>query len=235
MSSPHVPQSTVCFGEFTAELEERELFRNGSKVRLQGQPFEILAVLLEHPGRLVTRDELRQRLWPSDTFVDFEHGLNAAVNRLREALDDSAEEPRFIETLPRRGYRFIAAIDRAAVAVAQTVPERRHDRGFSKKSGEPSRVWGKKISADYNTDARITYFVVPVLQDAPSLVRPMILHGMRKTVPAQELPHFVPLYSNESDWKRIVNFSAPDDAYLIVATPDAHPIWQAHGAYSDDM
>lgn len=128
MSSPHVPQSTVCFGEFTAELEERELFRNGSKVRLQGQPFEILAVLLEHPGRLVTRDELRQRLWPSDTFVDFEHGLNAAVNRLREALDDSAEEPRFIETLPRRGYRFIAAIDRAAVAVAQTVPERRHDR-----------------------------------------------------------------------------------------------------------
>jgi hypothetical protein len=107
--------------------------------------------------------------------------------------------------------------------------------GFSKKSGELCRVWGKKISTDYNTDARITYFVVPVLQGAPSLVRPMILHGMRKSVPAQELPHFVPLYSNESDWKRIVNFSAPDDAYLIVATPDGRPVWQAHGPYSDAM
>lgn len=107
--------------------------------------------------------------------------------------------------------------------------------GFSKKSGEPSRVWGKKISADYNTDARIAYFVVPVLQAAPTLVRPMILHGMRKSVPPSELPHFVPLYSNESDWKRIVNFSAPDDAYLIVATPDGHPVWQAHGTYSDAM
>ena len=88
-------------------MQAGELFRNGSKVKLQGQPFEILAVMLEHPGRLVTREELRGRLWPSDTFVDFEHGLNAAVNRLREALSDSADQPRFIETVPRRGYRFI--------------------------------------------------------------------------------------------------------------------------------
>ena len=107
--------------------------------------------------------------------------------------------------------------------------------GFSKKSGELCRVWGKKVSADYNTDARIAYFVVPVLEGAPSLVRPMILRGMRKSVPAHELPHFVPLYSDESDWKEIVNFSAPDDAYLIVATPDGHPVWQAHGPYSDAM
>ena len=96
--------------------------------------------------------------------------------------------------------------------------------GFSKKSGEPSQVWGKKISAEYNADARIAYFVVPVLQDAPSLVRPLILHGMRKSVPAHELPHFVPLYSDESDWKKIVNFSAPDDAYLIVTTPDGRSV-----------
>jgi hypothetical protein len=107
--------------------------------------------------------------------------------------------------------------------------------GFSKKSGELCRVWGKKISADYNTDARITYFVMPILQGAPSMVRPMILHGMRKSLPAHELPHFVPLYSNEYDWKRIVNFSAPDDAYLIVAASDGHPVWQAHGPYSDAM
>lgn len=105
--------------------------------------------------------------------------------------------------------------------------------GFSKKSGELCQVWGKKISADYRADSRISYFVVPVLQGAPSLVRPMILHGMRKGLPAQELPHFLPLYSNESEWKKLVNFAAPDDAYLIVATPDGHPVWQAHGAYSD--
>jgi hypothetical protein len=105
--------------------------------------------------------------------------------------------------------------------------------GFSRKSGELCKVWGKKISADYHADARTAYFIIPVLQSAPSLVRPMILHGMRKDIPAPELPHFIPLYSNESDWKKIVNFTAPDDAYLIVATPDGHPAWQAHGPYSD--
>src|SRR5215831_19206754 len=99
--------------------------------------------------------------------------------------------------------------------------------GFSQKS------WSKKISSDYHTEARIAYFSLPVLQSAPSLVRPMIVHGMRKGVAAEELRHFVPLYSNESDWKKLVNFSAPDDAYLIIATPDGHPVWQAHGPYSD--
>ena len=111
MSSSPVPPSTVRFVEFTADLETRELFRNGSKIRLQGQPFEVLAVLLEHPGRLVTRDELRQRLWPADSFVDFDHGLNAAVKRLRDALGDDADNPKFIETVPRRGYKFICSID----------------------------------------------------------------------------------------------------------------------------
>jgi hypothetical protein len=105
--------------------------------------------------------------------------------------------------------------------------------GFSRKSGELCKVWGRKISSDYHADARVAYFTIPVLQSAPSLVRPMILHGMRKDVPAQELAHFIPLYSNESDWKKVVNFSAPDDAYLIVATPEGHPVWQAHGPYSD--
>src|SRR5215469_8795908 len=105
--------------------------------------------------------------------------------------------------------------------------------GFSQKSGKLCEVWGKQISADYHTDASIAYFILPVLQSAPSLVRPLIVHGMHKGVPAQELRRFVPLYSNESDWKKLVNFSAPDDAYLIIATPDGHPVWQAHGPYSD--
>ncbi|MGH9784259.1 MAG: winged helix-turn-helix domain-containing protein [Terriglobia bacterium] len=99
------------FGPFEADLRAGELLKNGRRIRLQNQPLQILAMLLEHPGEVVTREELRQKLWPSDTFVDFDHGLNNAINRLREVLGDSAEDPRFIETLPRRGYRFIAAME----------------------------------------------------------------------------------------------------------------------------
>src|ERR1700693_4538079 len=99
------------FGPFEVDLHTHELWKFGTRLKLVGQPFEILAVLLSQPGELVTREELRTRLWPADTFVDFNHGLNAAVNRLREALSDSADAPRYVETLPRRGYRFIAAIE----------------------------------------------------------------------------------------------------------------------------
>lgn len=102
------------FGVFELDLTAAELRRDGLLVRLRGKPFDILSYLLERPGELVTRDELRQRLWLSDTFVDFDHGLNAAVNRLRETLGDSAENPRFIQTVPRRGYRFIAPVERLA-------------------------------------------------------------------------------------------------------------------------
>src|SRR5437879_12044148 len=101
----------VRFGPYEADLRTHELWKHGIRLKLVGQPFEILAMLLARPGELVTREELRARLWPGDTFVDFNHGLNAAVNKLRDALSDSAEEPRYIETLPRRGYRFIAAVE----------------------------------------------------------------------------------------------------------------------------
>jgi Tol biopolymer transport system component/DNA-binding winged helix-turn-helix (wHTH) protein len=99
------------FGPFEVDLHTHELWKFGTRLKLVGQPFEILAVLLSKPGELVTREELHTRLWPADTFVDFNHGLNAAVNKLREALSDSAENPRYVETLPRRGYRFVAAIE----------------------------------------------------------------------------------------------------------------------------
>jgi Tol biopolymer transport system component/DNA-binding winged helix-turn-helix (wHTH) protein len=101
----------IRFGIFEADLRAGELRRNGSKIRLQDQPFQVLALLLARPGQLVTREELRTKLWPADTFVDFDHGLNAAVKRLRDALGDSAENPRFIETLARRGYRFLAPVN----------------------------------------------------------------------------------------------------------------------------
>jgi len=98
------------FGSFEANVRAGELRKRGLKVKLQDQPFQILVMLLERPGELVTRQEIHQKLWPADTFVGFDHGLNNAINRLREALGDSAETPRFIETLPRKGYRFIALV-----------------------------------------------------------------------------------------------------------------------------
>src|SRR5512132_4284190 len=98
------------FGTFEVDLRARELRKGGIRIRLQEQPFEILAMMLERPGELVTREELRQRLWPAGTFVDFEHSLNAAVKRLRAALGDDADNPRFVETLHRRGYRFVAPV-----------------------------------------------------------------------------------------------------------------------------
>ncbi len=106
--------------------------------------------------------------------------------------------------------------------------------GFSHKSGEPCNAWDKKISVDYHADARVGYFILPVLQSAPSMVRPMILHGMRKDVPPAELAHYLPLYSKEDEWKKLVSMSAPDEPYLIVAAPDGRVVWQSHGMYSDD-
>lgn len=102
----------VRFGVFDVDLRTGEMRRNGSKVRLQDQPFQVLTMLLERPGEVVTREQLRARLWPSDTFVDFDHSLNTAVRRLRDALGDSAENPRFVETVARRGYRFLAPVNR---------------------------------------------------------------------------------------------------------------------------
>ena len=104
------PPRLIRFGVFELDRHSGELQKQGRKVRLEGQPVQILICLLENPGELVTREELHRRLWASDTFVNFEHGLNAAVKRLRQALNDSADNPRFVETLPRRGYRFIAPV-----------------------------------------------------------------------------------------------------------------------------
>ena len=111
MSSPAQFSGKVSFGEFELDVETAELRKNGSKSILAGQPFQILVKLLGRSGQLVTREELKRQLWPSETFVDFDVSLNKAVNRLREALDDSAESPRFIETLPKRGYRFIGEVN----------------------------------------------------------------------------------------------------------------------------
>jgi TolB-like protein/DNA-binding winged helix-turn-helix (wHTH) protein len=105
------PALAIRFGVFEADLRSGELRRQGVKIRLQEQPFQALAILLERPGDVVTREELQKRLWSTDTFVDFDRGLNKAIKKIRDALGDSAESPRFIETLPQRGYRFIAPVE----------------------------------------------------------------------------------------------------------------------------
>src|SRR6266571_7240102 len=101
----------LCFGQFEMDEKTGELRKDGTKIRLQEQPLQILQILLERPGELVSREALRKRVWPTDTFVDFDHGINNAIKRLREALGDIAETPRYIETLPRRGYRFVERVE----------------------------------------------------------------------------------------------------------------------------
>ena len=108
--SEQTQRPAVRFGVFEVNFQSGELRKHGLLIRVPGQPFKILALLLERPGEVVTRDELRRSLWSAETFVDFEHSLNSAIKKLREALGDSAENPRYIETLPRVGYRFIAPV-----------------------------------------------------------------------------------------------------------------------------
>jgi len=107
----------VKFGPFVADLAAGELLKKGKRVKIQQQPMQVLEALLENPRQVVTREELRTRVWPGDTFVDFEHSLNTAVKKLRAALGDSAGRPKYVETLPRRGYRFLAAVEMSEEAL----------------------------------------------------------------------------------------------------------------------
>jgi DNA-binding winged helix-turn-helix (wHTH) protein len=116
MTGPEPAPRRYRFGAFEADAATGELRRQGIRLRLNAQPFQVLCMLLERPGELLTREEIARHLWPDGTFVDAEHGVNSAVNRIREALNDSAASPRFIETLARRGYRFVAPVERIAPA-----------------------------------------------------------------------------------------------------------------------
>jgi DNA-binding winged helix-turn-helix (wHTH) protein len=125
----------VRFGVFEVDLKAGELRRSGLKIKVQEQPFQILAVLLEHPGEVITREELRSKLWPADTFVDFDHSLNAAIKRLRDALGESAERPIFVETVARRGYRFIGNVE-----IPTATPSALSDLNALKRDTETGRI-----------------------------------------------------------------------------------------------
>ena len=156
MHEAHQFRGRLRFGVFELDLRSGELRKHGLRVRLQEQPFRLLEMLLEHPGEVVTREELQKRLWPADTFVDFDHGLNKAINKIREALGDSAESPRFVETVSRRGYRFLAEVKDSEVPVrnpelgVQTQPQVAPDHPYPPdevaeiKNPSLSRAW--KIS-----------------------------------------------------------------------------------------
>jgi len=113
---------SIQFGTFEVDLRAGELRRNGSKVKLQEQPFQVLTLLLAQPGEVVSREDIQRRLWPVETFVDFDHSLNAAIRRLRDALGDSAENPRFVETVARRGYRFVAPVNGTSAKISVVAP-----------------------------------------------------------------------------------------------------------------
>ena len=123
------PARLFRFDAFQLDLRARELRRNGVKVRVPDQSIQVLAMLLEHPGEVVTREELHHRLWPNGTIVEFDHSINAAIKRLGQALEDSAEAPRYIETLPRLGYRFIGSVEQAPAASDESDRQPRRARG----------------------------------------------------------------------------------------------------------
>jgi Tol biopolymer transport system component/DNA-binding winged helix-turn-helix (wHTH) protein len=157
MPSLHELPRLFRFGVFEVDLQAREVRRRGVKLKLQEQPFEVLSVLLERPGEVVTREELRARLWSADTFVDFDHSVNAAIKRLRDALGDSADSPRFIETLARRGYRFIAEVQNHP-RVASANEEVRHiAAGVGDRQGKMIGIGSAR------TDKRLRAFRQPYI------------------------------------------------------------------------
>jgi DNA-binding winged helix-turn-helix (wHTH) protein len=137
--SPGTPSPPLRFATFEVNTEIGELRRYGHRIKLQDKPFQVLMALVERPGGLVTRDELHQLLWPDNTFVDFDHNLNNAVDKLRKALNDSSEQPKFIETVPRRGYRFIAPVERySAPSFSQVVEAGRPEKTVVVEGASPS-------------------------------------------------------------------------------------------------
>jgi len=152
MTDPR-PARRYRFGAFEADATTGELRRQGIRIRLNAQPFQVLCLLLERPGELLTREQISRELWPEGTFVDYEHGVNSAVNRIRESLADTASSPRFIETLARRGYRFVAPVERI---------------------GTPSQASTEQIATPPETDAGFFSGVLASPHDLPSTSYPVV-------------------------------------------------------------
>jgi|SRR5580704_219036 DNA-binding winged helix-turn-helix (wHTH) protein len=150
------------FDAYHVDLRTGELRKHGLKIHLPPRPFQILALLLERPGELLTRKELQERLWPADTFVDFEHGMNAAIQTLRRALCDSHKKPRFIETLPRRGYRFIGTVERSEPDTRTTAEALVQNKPIA--AGSPRPEWVGQIAVICDEAGR-NYVLLPISEE----------------------------------------------------------------------
>jgi TolB-like protein/DNA-binding winged helix-turn-helix (wHTH) protein/Tfp pilus assembly protein PilF len=144
LSNPADSPRLLRFGQFELDLRTAEIYKEGKRIKLQEQPCQVLALLIERPGEMVSREELRKKLWPTDTFVDFDHGVNIAINKLRDALGDSPEKPRFIETLPRRGYRFIAPVDAPKIS-RDGEPSAQVTSSPAEQAGSGSITWRRAL------------------------------------------------------------------------------------------
>src|SRR5258708_6722338 len=175
------PPRRLGFGVFEVDLRERQLTKRGLRIRLQEQPFQVLAMLLERPGEVVTRDELRNRLWPN-TIVEFDHGLNKAISKIREVLGDSVESPRFVETVARRGYRFLAGVavidspDRqreptpsAPTTANDTAPVDRTDAGAPSKQAHRPYIWSLVFGLALVLTASLFWFLYPKNESSPKI------------------------------------------------------------------
>ncbi|HEY6945053.1 MAG TPA: winged helix-turn-helix domain-containing protein, partial [Candidatus Acidoferrum sp.] len=210
--------AVIRFGVFEVDLRTWQLRRNGVKVRLQEQPFQVLAMLLEHPGEAVTREELRTRLWSSDTFVDFDHGLNAAVKRLRDALGDSAENPRFVETLARRGYRFLAPVE---------FPAAESSAAHARETPSPSKPRWRLAVAGVLIVILAIAFGLHVGLRASRALQPVLPKEIRLTANSPDVPVYFGVISPDG---RYLAYVDPRGAFLReIATDESHALSLPHG------
>jgi cholera toxin transcriptional activator len=156
---PQPPAQRYRFGVFEADAATGELRKQGIRIKLNAQPFQVLCLLLDQPGTLLTREEISRQLWPDGTFVDYEHGVNSAINRIREALGDTAASPRFVETLARRGYRFVAPVEK----IAERIPEQ------STPNEAPTEP-----SPDPEPALTLTSSILSTTQDLPKTSHPVV-------------------------------------------------------------
>ena len=208
----------IRFGIFDVDLRAGQLRRNGLKVRLQEQPFQVLSMLLERPGEVVTREDLHGRLWPADTFVDFDHGLNAAVKRLRDALGDSAENPRFVETLARRGYRFLAPVEFPSV---ETSPAQRPVAPNTAISSASKSRW-RLVAAGLMIVLLALGFGLHVGMRASRALQPVLPKEIRLTANSPDAPVYFGAISPDG---RYLAYIDPRGAFLReIATDESHAL-----------
>lgn len=160
------------FGVFEADAATGELRRQGMRVKLNAQPFQLLCLLLDRPGEVLAREDIARQLWPGDTFVDFEHGVNSAINRIREALGDTAANPRFVETLARRGYRFVAPVENIANLPSVSEPASPESASIGAQLSSPSSL--EPLAEPLESENKLLSSILATPEELPRVPRPVV-------------------------------------------------------------